>query len=294
MLAGTQDTLAPSKPTVVSHSKPISAWSVFVATLVKDLQIEWRYLPNLISKGVELGIRVLFYFVLSGVIALKASETPITQDITDLELFIFFQGALLLFVFNGIALNTPVQSVMRDLSNGTLEFLYSNPSSRYAYYVGGIVANAIISMIIFIPLYLFLVVSSSASFIEMLLVLAVCGAVLITLIAMGVMIALLGILWRQVAAITQVLAIMFEMLSGAYFPITAFPPFFQYVSYLLPYTWGYDLIRYYSFSGQWETILPIWMEWLILGVYAIIYTVLSIYLLRLTERHAKKKGLHLL
>jgi ABC-2 type transport system permease protein len=47
------------------------------------------------------------------------------------------------------------------------------------------------------------------------------------------------------------------MIAGAYLPVTAFPKLVQYLAYPLPHTWGYDLIRYYSFEGQWQTLLPV-------------------------------------
>ncbi len=73
----------------------------------------------------------------------------------------------------------------------------------------------------------------------------------------------------------------------------------QYLAYLLPYTWGYDLIRFYSFRGAgttspWKTILPIAWEWAILLVYAILYTLLSRYLLGRAEQLAKRSGLHII
>lgn len=128
----------------------------------------------------------------------------------------------------------------------------------------------------------------------MVMVLLACVTVLIALTAMGIMIALLALLWRQVGAIVAVLSIMFEMLTGAYLPITAFPQFVQYVAYLLPYTWGYDLLRYYSFEGGWHPIRPVWQEWIILILFAVVFTLLSRYLLSKAEQHAKQKGLHVI
>jgi ABC-2 type transport system permease protein len=111
---------------------------------------------------------------------------------------------------------------------------------------------------------------------------------------MGVMIGLLGLLWKQAMAMAGVIEICLEMLSGAYFPIATFPLVLQYAAYILPFTWGFDLIRYYSFGGDWVTLLPVWLEWLILGVFALAYTAVSRELLRRVERHAKQRGLHLL
>ncbi len=216
------------------------------------------------------------------------------QEITGRELFIFFLGAMLILIFNWPTLWAPINAVSTDLYNGTLEFLYSSPGSRYAYYVGTVITEIVISLVFFVPLFLFLAVYSHAGVRNMLMVLLVCIVVAITLTAMGIMIALLALLWRQVNSIANVVGVLFEFLAGAYLPVTVFPQVLQYLAYLLPYTWGYDLIRYYSFAGDWPTLRPVWQEWAFLFGYAILFTVLSRYLLKKAEERAKQSGLHVI
>ena len=96
------------------------------------------------------------------------------------------------------------------------------------------------------------------------MILLTCLVVIVALMALGVMIALLGILYRQVSSIVGILFIMFEFVAGAYFPVDQFPAFVRWIAYLLPYTWGYDMVRYYSFKTDWIPLAPIWMEWCIL------------------------------
>lgn len=279
--------------TISSLSRPTPAWAIAKATMIKELRIARRYVPDLIGRFADLGVRMAFFMLLSGVASFQNSDT-LGQDLADQDLFIFFQAALLLLVFTGTTLWGPINAVTSELYNGTLEFLYSNPGSRYAYYVGTVTAKVLISMILFLPLYLFLIVYSGASLENMLMVLLACLLVLIALTAMGIMIALLALLWRQVTSIAQVLGILFEMLAGAYVPVTAFPTLVQYLTYPLPHTWGYDLVRYYSFGKQWQTLLPVWQEWVIVVLYAIGFTLISRYLLDKAEQLAKKSGLHVI
>jgi ABC-2 type transport system permease protein len=278
---------------VRSLSRPVSAWVTMTATVIKSLQVARRYLPNLVGNLVNLAVRMAFFLLLANAVSLRGSQAQ-GLDLTGRNLFIFFQGSLLLFVFNGPTLWGPINAVTNDLYNGTLEFLYSNPCSRYAYYVGTVLAEVIINLTVFLPLYLFLIFYSQASATSMVMVLFACVIVLVALTAMGVMIALLALLWRQVGSIAQVLGILFEMLAGAYLPVSAFPQAVQYAAYLLPYTWGYDLIRYYSFEGRWQTILPVGQEWAVIILYAVLYTSLSRYLLGKAEQRAKRSGLHLI
>lgn len=276
-----------------SLSRTPSAWQVMTSTVVKDLQIARRYLPNLIGTFVELAIRLAFFFLLASVITMDGRGNA-GVDLRGRNMFIFFQGSLLLFIFTRATLGGPMEAVTNDLYNGTLEFLYSNPASRYAYYVGTVIAKVLVSSVVFLPLYLFLVVSAEASAYNMLLVLVAGGVVLVALTALGIMIALLALLWRQVGALVTVLSILFELLSGAYLPITAYPPVAQMAAYLLPYTWGYDLIRYYSFDGQWQPLLPVWQEWVVMLLFAVVFTLLSRALLTRAEKQAKRSGLNVI
>lgn len=286
--------LVGAPPIVESLSKPVSGWAICKATIIKDLQITRRYIPDLIGRVVELAIRLAFFFLMSVTVSYKNVEALAGGSLTDNNLFLFLQASMLLLVFSGTALSGPIDAVATDLYNGTLEFLYSGPSSRYAYFVGTVLAGAIVNQFTFIPLYLFFVFSSGASLMNVLMVLLVCLMVLVTLVAMGIMIALLGLIWRQAGSIAKLIGLLFEFLAGAYIPLSIFPAPVQYLSYILPYTWGYDLIRYYSFQGTWKTFLPVWAEWSMLAFFTVFFVILSRFLLQRAEIQAKKSGLHLL
>lgn len=276
------------KPTIT----PVPVWVVLKETIIKDLRTAMRYRAGLVGSVIELLVRMVFFVFFANVITFEASQ--IGREMTTTDVFVFFQASLILWIFRGIAISSPLDAVYRDLYYGTLEYLYTNPCSRYAYYVGSVVSQVLITQIVFLPLYLILVFTSGADLINMLMVLVVCVAVFITLTAMGVMIAGLGLLWRGIDSVVGLTNLAFEFLAGAFFPITVFPKVLQYIAYLLPFTWGYDLVRYYSFNGDWVTILPIWQEWLILFLYAVVYSILSYYFLKKVEGMAKKQGLHII
>ncbi|MCA0354978.1 MAG: ABC transporter permease [Chloroflexi bacterium] len=271
-----------------SKSKPISSWKVFAATTVKDLLIQFRYLPNLVGRLFELTIRIGFFYLLASI----TTYTVAGSVLTGRSLIVFMFGGLLLFVYSNTSFTAPMNAVSNDLHNGTLEYLYSNPSSRYAYFLGNVLSSAIVNQIVFLPLYIVLFFIAEATAFNMLMVLLVCLAVMGVLISIGIMIAMLALIWRQVGAFVQILAILFEFVSGTYFPLSAYPLPLQYLAYALPYTWGYDLIRYYSLQNKWQTILPPWIEWCILGAYAVVFMVISRILLVRAERRSKKLGLH--
>ena len=274
-------------------SRPTTPFAVARATFIKNLQVARRYLPNLFGGLIEIAIRAAFFLLMANTVSLKALSV-VGRELSGRELFIFFQGSLLLFTFTRSTLWGPINAVSNDLYNGTLEYLYSLPGSRYAYYVGTVLAEVALGMVVFLPLYGLLVVTSGANPLNMLMVLLAGALTLAALTSLGIMIALLALVWRQVGSIASVLGILFEMLAGAYLPVTAFPQPIQYLAYLLPYTWGYDLVRYYALSGDWPTLLPVWQEWGALALFAVIYIALSRYLLGKAELMAKRTGLHII
>ena len=285
----------PSAPYSGPHtlSRPTSPFSTAGATLIKNLQISFRYLPNLAGTFVEMAVRAAFFFLMSNAVALSGSQTA-GITLSGKNLFIFFLGSLILFIFTRSTLWGPINAVTTDLYNGTLEYLYSNPSSRYAYYVGTVLSEVTTSLVVFLPIFFLLVVVTRVALASLLLILLACVTVLTALTAMGIMIALLALIWRQVGSVASVLGILFEFLAGAYLPVSVFPQALQYLAYVLPFTWGYDLIRYYSFAGIWKPILPVPTEWTILIAMAIIFTLISRYLLHKAELLAKRSGLHVI
>jgi ABC-2 type transport system permease protein len=292
------ETSVPAMQTAAPHalrslSRPVNPWKVTAATTLKGLQISMRYLPNLMGSLVEMAVRAAFFLLMSNSISL-GSKDAFGIDIHGRSLFIFFLGSLVLFVFTRSTLWGPINAVTNDLYNGTLEYLYSNPCSRYAYYVGSVLSEVAVSQVVFIPLFALLAIYSGASWGNLAMMLLACIVVLVALTAMGIMIALLALVWRQVGSVASVLGILFEMLAGAYLPISAFPAPLRALAYLLPYTWGYDLVRFYSFGGQWKTILPVQWEWAVILVFAVVFTLASRYLLGKAEALAKRSGLNVI
>ncbi len=276
-----------------SLSHPVAAWHITAATVRKNLHITFRYLPNLLGNIIEMAVRVVFFLLLSNTISMRGSNNGI--ELSGHQLYIFLLGSLSLFVFTRSTLWGPINAVNSDLYNGTLEYLYSGPGSRYAYYVGVVISEVLVGMIVFLPVFFLLVVVSGANLAHLLLMLLSCALVLVSLTAMGIMIALLALIWKQVGSVASVLGILFELLAGAYLPLTTFPRLAQYAAYLLPFTWGYDILRYYSLGpAVWKPILPVGLEWVVIALFAVVFTIVSRYLLGRAERLAKKQGLHIL
>lgn len=275
------------------HSRSTSGLQVALASAKVHIQIWKRYKANAISSVVQ----VLLFVVFFGLFALAAGfRGDQFKDFTNQMVFVYFLGGLLLIFFSDTAIWTPLTSVQRDLVNGTLEAVFFVPVSRYAYFVGYIVGDLLVLMVIgYAPLFIILILVAQVSFGQIISILAVTGVALVTFVAFGVMVALIGIMYKEVQGIAGLINVSFQFLTGAFIPVATFPEPIKAIVYILPHTWAYDLIRYYSYGpNTWQTLLPVWFEWVLLAAFSLAYTVVAMFLLRLVERHAKTKGLHLL
>jgi ABC-2 type transport system permease protein len=139
-----------------------------------------------------------------------------------------------------------------------------------------------------------IIIVSGAPFGDLTMILVTSVVTIASLMAMGVLFSLMAILWKQVSGLTGLIGVVMQFLTGAFIPVQALPELVQFIAYLMPQTYGMDLVRYYSFGGNWQTILPVEIEWLMIGIYALIYTLVALYLLKKVEKFSKTKGLHLI
>lgn len=272
-------------------SRKVSLLSSIKSSFGMNLRLYWRYKINLISGLIEFIVLMFVFSIFAMALYYKNGYEYLTQA----DIVIFYMGAILIMAFNSTALWTPVSNVNRDIYNGTIEYLFSTPGSKYGYFVGSVLADGFIKFIVlFLPMFTILAFASGIFNQPDALagVMVVSLIVLINLISLGILISLLAIVWKQINSIAGMINTLFQFLAGAFFPITTFPQPLQLIAYLMPQTFGYDLVRYFSFHGKWVTIFPVELEIIILVFFTVIYFLLSIFLLKKTERFAKKTGLN--
>ncbi|MCE7737588.1 MAG: ABC transporter permease [Candidatus Heimdallarchaeota archaeon] len=273
----------------LSLSKPTSSIGVMTATIKKELIMLKRYKANLLGQLIRTLLFILVFWFFA-----SALEFNDFFDNSKKTVFLFYLAGFSLLMYDSVALWSPFQTVQTDLMNGTLESIYSSPSPRYAYFMGSVIAQAIISTFFFIPIFVTVIYIGGVTAINIgMLVIAVL-LVVATLSFFGVIIALLAIMYKQVNSLVGLLGTLFTFISGMFMPLSAFPKALLYFSYIFPYTWGIELMRYYSFNTNWETVYPIWIVWSVMILTAVFYFLVSLKLLKKVEKYAKKQGLHIL
>ena len=278
-----------SNQLIVKEPYLSSFFRVLTSTIVKDVKISFRYRANLIGGLIQVAVFVISFYLLSIAIDFRDSGAFVHNP-GDQALFIFFLSGIIAMLFQETALYTPLNRINRDLYNGTLEYIYSNPSSRYAYYLGGIISDIIVKQIFVVPMIVLLYFLTAYSLMFYVALLFF----LVLVISLGVILSMFALLFKQVENLVGIFQILFQFVGGIFIPVQSMPEYLKWVAYALPFSYAYDLIRYYSFQGNWNPILPLALEWTMLILSTMIFFALSILLLRKTEQQVRKSGLHLI
>jgi len=172
-------------------------------------------------------------------------------------------GMTLLFtsVFSGV-------SVIWDREFGFLKEILVAPVSRAAIVIGkalGSGTGALIQGVILLPLAF--LVGVNLSWLSIIILLPTMIIISIGLVSVGLLIASLMTSMEGFNFIMSLVIMPMFFTSGALFPLTSAPAWLRDFSYVNPLTYGVDVLRWACFPGS-DTLLPIYVEYLILLLFA--------------------------
>ncbi len=266
--------------------------------LVNIRRYVMRLVGWLLNMMIGLGAAYIFGVILN-FNGLTTSETGILSN----QVFVFFAGGIALSTFSDTATWAPMGRVSQDIHYGTLEAVFVTPSSRMAYLLAPTISDSILNLLFFIPAYTIIlgVHGALTNFYIIGTTLLIVLLTMVSMIAFGLFFAMLAILIRRIDPVAIFLNNIFQFICGAFVPVQAFigfgkigGPMLKYFAHIFPYTYCYDLFRYYMFKPGYIPLLPIWSEYLLLIVTSILFILLAFYLLKRVEKKAKKTGLSIL
>lgn len=110
-------------------------------------------------------------------------------------------------------------------------------------------------------------------------------ALMATFAAVGVVLAAVAVVFKQVEALLGLVTTGSALLAGIYFPIGVLPAPLRLIAEALPFTWGVDLLRAALLRGE----LAGGRLALLVG-FALVALPLSLWLFRLAIDHARRRG----
>lgn len=285
----------------MSKRKFIAPFRVIGKGIWRDLINIKKYKMRLLSWIIDMFIILVstyFFGIMIDFNPLTASETGLLIS----QVFIFRASGFALSTFSDVAVWSPMGRVEQDIHYGTLEAIFVSPANRISYLLSTTFSEAIINMIFFVPAYL-IILGMAGVLGNIVVVGTTLLVVLLTMISMmgfGVFFAMLAILVRRAHPIAVIINNIFRFICGAYVPVQTFlgwniaGKILKNIAQLFPYTYCYDLFRYYIFGASYNLLFPIWLEYLLLFVTTVFFVSLAFLLLKVVERKAKVKGLSIL
>jgi hypothetical protein len=209
-----------------------------------------------------------------------------------------YQTTYLAFIVTGILVSNVVLSLTGGLTSGLrpwmLESILMTGIRPSTFVVGTVAWSYMLSVIFFIPQLLigiyFFNVNLNVNFLSFILSVLISGV-----IVFGLSMASVGM--RLVTKVTDpinwMLGISMTLLSGQTFPIQFLNQYFPgiaYVSWSLPYTWIFDIIRLSTLTNASILDPSVAVTFLVSFGYALALVPAGIYVFRWGLRRAKKQG----
>ena len=248
---------------------------LFQANLRKEFIELKRYLPNTIA------MLVTFYLIFLGMFAgIQVIGDPGSQDLHT-------QYAIVNYVFWFLAfmvVNNIGYEVINEGMRGTLEQLSMSPLGIWRIMTARLIASTLLNFIMVSGLlYAAMLTTNQWLTIDLLTIMPILILTLISMFGLGLMIAGISIIVKQVQAFLQILQFI---LAGLTFVSLGKVPWLAY----FPFVKGVDLVRRAMIDGV--SIGQMGMgDISLLGLNAIIYFSLGLAFFLYCERYAIRKGL---
>jgi ABC-2 type transport system permease protein len=198
-------------------------------------------------------------------------------------------GTVIYLLYNRLLWGTGA-SIQSERWMGTIDVLFLTPASRMSILLG----NGLSSLIegswwvcgVFVLSWM--IFGIDIALVSLPAVFVTLASTMLALISLGVFFASFFILTRAAEQLAVSLQGPIRYFAGVAFPVSMLPHFLQFISYMLPITYGIQALRKTVLAGA--TILDLLKELSLLYLFAGIFLILGYYLLRVMENKAKRDG----
>lgn len=177
-----------------------------------------------------------------------------------------------------------------DRVTGVIEHSWSTPAPREAYVIGSILTGSMFASAANVILLSFAVVLLHASFdiVGSLLALPVAAVTIAGNGGYGYLVAAAVLGMRRAEALVEIVTMVIVLFSGVTFPLTLLPEEARWPTYLLPCTWGLDLIRHLTLATR--PLAPVPVEIAALIVTSAVWLAVGRRVFLRTERRLRVAG----
>ena len=266
-------------------------WGKVLALLRRDMN-NWASYKTQVTVSI---LGSLVGFASWGFNASYRNATVTLQSFTPTPVF---QISYLAYIVTGILVSNVVLSLTSGVTGGlrpwALESIMMTGMRPSTFVLGTVAWSYLLSVLLFIPQLLigvlFFQVTLDVNIISFLLAILVSGVIVlaISMASVGMRLVTKGsdpILW--------ILGISMSLLSGVTFPVQFLNKYFPgiiYISWALPYTWIFDIVRLSTLTGASILDPTVGVALLVCLAFAVVLVPIGLYLFSWGLRRAKQQG----
>ncbi len=270
---------------------PAKEWRTFKAVFLRNLKLFTSYSAWIVAILIWpiplLAVNIYSYKAL-GTDASISSIVSREFGISNFAGMVII-GTIVYLLYNRLLWGAGI-SLQSERWMGTIEALFMTPANRMTVLFACGVSSLIegswwIGCIFILSWMIFGVEPSITSWV------AIAAGILSTMVALisvGVFFASFFVLTRAADQMASALQAPIRFFSGVVFPISALPQLLQFISYILPVTYGIQAMRKAVLTGG--DVASISYELALLYVFALGLTVAGYFTLKALEKQAKRKG----
>jgi ABC-2 type transport system permease protein len=271
------------QPTWRSHLRALAAIAE------KDWRQFWRYPLNAASSIFQpiIWLTPVYFMGLAFSVNGEAQGFAAYSGTNDYMSFILIGTALSNFigaVFWGMG-----YSMKNDMDSGVLESNWMAPVPRPLLLAGRTITSLITNLITS------LLMLGAAGLLFGFRITGNVGAAILTIIPMliglygfGFAFAALVMIMKEANAMVDMSSFLVQTFSGSNFPVQALPRWLMPVALAIPLTYGFDATR--AWLLQTQTILPMFWEIVLMGVFMVLMIVLGLAAFGALERRVRQLG----
>jgi ABC-2 type transport system permease protein len=231
----------------------MSSLRVLAAFIRRDFRIHMSYRLSFVLQMSTIFFFLALYYFLSRIV--DQQEFASRQDITS-NYFGYVAVGLALLSILQVGLSSFSQKMREEQTTGTFEALMATPTSPSLVVLSSAVydllrSTAFASILLGTAILLFGLKLDTDIGSLGLGVLALVGC-LALFASLGVAVAAATVVFKQTAALSGMIVSGLALLSGTYFPTDVLPGWLQQIADILPFTWGFDVVRASLLGGDVE------------------------------------------
>ncbi len=254
--------------------------------LKKDFRIETTYKANFLLNIVGIFIAVMMFFFIAKLVPGNA----VSDYGGDYFSFVLIGIALSSFISVGVFTFSRMIRIMQ--LTGTLETILATPTKLPVILFGSTIWSFIMTVINVAFYFVFGIfvfdMKINAGIIGIAIAVLILVLAIICFSSIGIIAAGLILIFKKGESLIGTTNKLFDLLGGMLFPIELLPFGIRVVSYMLPITYALRSLRHVLIQGY--SFGMVSFDILVLAGFCVLLVPLSIFIVKLTLRKAKKDG----